>query len=237
MNPDELTRRVQGDAKFAAAMAEQIMRGGKADPELRQFLAMTLAQAQPALLERSAEVLLRNADVHARQQAFDLLSSLPDPPKAVAAAARQALLTEGNPQALANALEALRASGGLASMRTDEAMVQQLRQYASSTDPQLRRESVAALIQADRTGAVEPVLRQALADTDPSVQVAAIGAAIDAGIRSPETKSQLLGLCFDPQADPQVRAEAMSALQSFRLTSDEAIRLAPLEQQLAAAAP
>ncbi|MCW7538626.1 HEAT repeat domain-containing protein [Aquabacterium sp. A7-Y] len=231
MNPDELLKRVQGDPKLAAAMLEQLSRGGNTNPELQEFVALTLSQAQPALLERSADLLLRNPDVHARQKAFDLLSSLPDPPKAVAAAARQAVLTEANPQLLASALEALRNSGGLDAVRSDDAMVQQLRHYAGNADPQVRRESVASLVQADRSSSVEPILRQALADRDPSVQVAAIGATLDAGIRSAEAKSQLLDLSFNPQADPEVRAEALSALQSFRLTAEEAARLAPLQQQ------
>ncbi|MCW7536420.1 hypothetical protein OOT46_00940 [Aquabacterium sp. A7-Y] len=231
MTPDELIRRVQGDKKLAAEMADQIMRGKDADPELLQFLATTLSQAQPKLLERSAEVLLRNPDVQARQKAFDLLSSLPDPPAALATAARQVVLTEGNPQVLAGAISALRDSGSLADMHIDEALVQQLRQHVSSPDPQLRRESVATLIQADRTNSVEPLVRQAVADTDPTVQIIGIGAVVDAGIRSSEAKSQLLEISFNPQADPEVRSEAMDALQSFRLTKEETARLAALQQQ------
>lgn len=234
MNPDELVRRVQRDSKFAAAMLAQMMQNGS-DPELREFLAVTLAQARPALLERSAESLLRSPDLKARREAFELLSSLPDPPRAVAAAARQAVLTEGSPEVVAQALAALRDAGGLDPLHTDEAVLQQLRQYVGSTDPQLRRESVATLVLADRSSSVEPILRQAVSDTDPSVQIAAIGATVDAGIRSAEAKAQLLELSFNPQADPQVRAEAMSALQSFRLTTDEAARLAPLQQQQVAA--
>ncbi len=228
-NPDELTKRVQDDGTLAAAMAEQLLRGG-VDPELRQFLASTLAQAQPALLERSAESLLHGPDSQARQQALDWLKDLPDPPKALAAAARQAALTEADPHVVASALEALRHSGGLSSTDADEAMVQQLRQYTTSTDPQVRRESVAGLVQADRTDSVEPILSRAMTDADPSVQIAAIGATVDAGIRSAEAKAKLFELSINPQMDPLVRSEALGALESFRLTPEEVARLAALQQ-------
>lgn len=230
MNPDELVVRVQEDGRLAAAMAEQVLRGG-VDPDVRQFLATTLAQAQPALLEQSAEALLRTPDSAARQQAIDWLKDLPDPPRALASAVRSAALTEADPNALASALEALRHTGGLSSTDPDDAVVQQLRQYTAHSDPRVRRESLASLVQADHTDAVEPILSRALTDPDPAVQIAAIGATVDAGIRSSEAKAKLFDVCDSPATDPLVRAEALGALGSFRLAPEEVARLAAFNQQ------
>lgn len=227
LDRDELLQRLHDHAELASAMADLLLRP-TSDPTLKQFAAAALSQSQPDLLERSAEAMLGNPDTQARHQAFQLLRSLPTTPRALETAARQEALNGSDALAVAEAVQALRNSGALASWQTDEAMAQQLRQHTRSADASLRRESLAALVLVDHTPAVEPLLFQGLADPDPSVQSAAIGAIVDAGVRSPQARDTLIQLAASPYADEAVRADALRALQAFRLSPDQAAQVAAL---------
>lgn len=227
LDPEELLQRLHDDAGLATAMADLLLRP-TSDPTLKQFVAAALSQSQPELLERSAEAMLGSPDTQARQRAFELLRALPTTPRALEAAARLEALNGSDPQVTSQAVQTLRNSGALASWREDEALALQLRQHTRSADASLRRESLAALVLVDRTLAVEPFLFQGMADPDPSVQSAAIAAIVDAGIRSAQARDTLFQMASTPHADEAVRADALRALQAFRLSPEQAAQVAAL---------
>lgn len=226
---DELVRRAREDATFAGDLLRALRADPGADERLQWGIA--LAVVEPEALTDTLAILAGSSDASTRALAYDLIRELPLPPAQLAALGSRLLTAEVDSEGIAAGLAALRESAS-SGAEGAEIAIETLVAYATCSDSLVRGEGLASLVQAGDSPYVQPALMSALAASDPVVQLAAIEAAVASPLRSAELKDELIRLGLDENAEFEVRAFAVNAVQEFPLTAEQAQLVADIRRGL-----
>jgi hypothetical protein len=131
------------------------------------------------------------------------------------------LQTEQDPALLSQAIRALGQPEDAPPAET-QATLQQLGTLAQNSDPDVRAQSLHAIVQWDKTGQVaEGAVYQALSDAQPDVRATALSAINNNPLRSDRIKSALLAMIANVNESADVKDDALNVLQRFPLTQAE----------------
>lgn len=195
----------------------------ESDPAAMGHLAVLLSSAGTQDVTRTVAGMMASADPAQRQRALLVLSHL----QAEDAGSRQAiegmLQTESDPDTLSRAVSLL-SPGSDRTPQEAQALAAQLRQLSQHASPAVRSAALSALARWN-TDASTPSVIGGLADPDPGVIAAVIDAMGDAGLRDNAATEALLKVAERQDLPPEVRRQAMDALDTVNLDTTRHARL------------
>ena len=227
---DGLVKRSMRDPVFADGLLRQLTTNPAADE--RRLWGAALAITQPEALADALMKLTESPDAATRSAAYELIREAHLPDAQLAKLGNHLLATKPDADGVATGLAALRqfqlAIGEDSGVGDIDALVE----YAYSPDPIVRAEGIASLVQKGKSSYLEPVLFSALADSDSRVQMAGIEGIINAELRTTGFKNELIRLSLDVNAEFEVRAFAINAIDHFSLTPEEQQLIAEVRNSL-----
>jgi hypothetical protein len=233
----QLRKRAASDAR----VRQDLMRRYEVSDERgRKAAVFVLSQLRKPDVIDFATQLTAAGDASQRRDGFELLGELEmfrglpgSKSGEIHALVSHALDTEQDPTLLRQAIRALGPPEDARPAET-QATLQQLATLAQNNDPEVRAQSLQAIVQWDKTGQVaEGAVYQALSDAQPDVRMAALSEINNNSLRTGRIKSALLGMIANVNESADVRADALNALQRFPLSQDEYETYHQAREQLA----
>jgi hypothetical protein len=227
---DELAPALAGNPALREAALARFRQEQEMTPKYN-LLNVLRSGASPELAGIALDWAQRSDSAAARRDGFLLMHAVPTGAQGYRLA-RQALDHEADPAALAAALRHLQPDE-VAHPADVQQVVPRLHVLTQHPFADLRSASVQALAGWDHANRhiANDVLRL-LADPDPEVRIAAIGASSIASLKSDPIKKRLLGLLNDPSQMLDVRSVALMNLDRFAFTPDEHADLMAGKRQL-----
>jgi HEAT repeats len=190
------------------------------DPQARLRLRTLLAFVRTDDVAQFALRMASDPDVRSRQDGFQLLAGV----QLTSASAREVLLNalrnEQLPEAQSAAIVSLQPGASPSPQETAE-ITKELSKFLQHSSPELRAESLLALVRWQRGNASEDPIYRGLTDQDASVREAAMTAIVESAVQSDRLKTTLLDLARDQSARASNRIMAVEALNRFNLTAED----------------
>ena len=230
-----LLQRLQSETAFAERMVRRLESADLDDADRHQ-LAFALAQADRDALVHALNRMSASPDPAQRRRAFEMLKWMPGLSPELEATVQRAALADVDPQVMASAIGALNTLGigETGPMASTALIAPRSNEYTAHLDAAVRAASTVALVESqDDPPLAGSVLRAALADVSPAVRAAALQAVFNAGLRTPEARSLVLGVVLDGSQPEAVQAQAYAMLPSFDWAEGEIeqLGLSTLEPQ------
>lgn len=188
-------------------------------PEKKDMIRSVLATIpKPEVLAFFSRLASSN-DAAQRKEGYTMLQQMgPNSPEMLSVL-KQALTNEQSPEALAQAIAALRPMPMDPS--ESQGIVGQLRTLAHHPDAAVRSQSILQLAQWDKNGQQHDQLAQAMTDPSAEVRQSAIFAIGQSGARDDSLKTALLGIVQNPNENRDVKGSALQVLERFSLNKEE----------------
>jgi hypothetical protein len=199
------------------------------DPAAREQLKVVLGGVDRPEAVAAFKRLATSSDAAKRRDAYDMLRHAPESQE-VRAILRQAIASEQSPEALVQALTALRPAA--VDPAESQAIVGQLAGLTQHPSTAVRSQSVLQLGQWDRNGEGRDRYAQALSDPAPEVRQAAVFAIAQSGVRGDNLKAGLLAVLNSDAESKELRGSALQALERFPLSQQEFAQLAQARLKL-----